>query len=371
MTSVTFRWSSFLPGLTAALLHLAACVAFAEAGADARFSLAQPIASAAIAYVVVATLCWDWRVFGDLHLANFVGHLGFFAAVFFLVNCLFAPAPDTLSLLDIGAKVAQKLFGWLAGVPESVFDVIRSPGIAVLFLGVCLALVIPRRPVAAGVFVCISIFAVAIGLTSKAIASPGWMLGGLALMGSALWLQHHDPEETWFWRAVLDRFAGDHALTGDLELKARLLRRLRDGRAALSERRCLGLVARALGASTDAPEVREITARVVGQLIEQDHIAIILHTAEGRSLALSDTFDHSGSGGALRIAAGVPKAVVVGLLVLVWVLSPIDLIPDATPVVGALDDALAAILGAGVIYRAFAKAQGSREASAVFPTGAQ
>ncbi|HBJ87888.1 MAG TPA: hypothetical protein DDZ88_29320 [Verrucomicrobiales bacterium] len=51
-----------------------------------------------------------------------------------------------------------------------------------------------------------------------------------------------------------------------------------------------------------------------------------------------------------RIAT-VPKLAVAGLIALAWILSPIDLIPDATPVIGALDDVAAGLVVAGMAFR--------------------
>src|SRR4051812_5986120 len=104
------RWT---PGLASILLQIVACVAFAQAGSADRFTLAQPIAAAAISFVIVATVCWEWQIFGDPRkLPNFLGHLAFFFAVVFLLASMYAEAPNTTSLLDLvamGAAFVGKL----------------------------------------------------------------------------------------------------------------------------------------------------------------------------------------------------------------------------------------------------------------------
>lgn len=355
--------AKWLPGLTAALLHCIACVAFAEAGAAVRFTIAQPIVAAATGYVIYVTLCWKWQAFGDPRkLPNFIAHITFFFAVFFLLSSLYSEAPDTTSCLDLFAQTSQWVGKLLFKISPAVFDVIRSPGIALLFIAVCVALAIPRRDAASWIFVFVSFVAVILGLTSKAIAFPGWILVGIVSMGCGLALLHYDPTEARFWDFVVTRLRGDRALAGDLELKLRLLQRMRQLDNSLPDRLCLGVVARAISQPTNSPAVRELTTRVVGQLIEQDHLAVAVQTPEGRSLALSGKTQLSPESG----VAEVFKAVLILLLVLVWVLSPVDLWPDALPF-GAIDDAFVALLGGGVFYKTMIEFRRRRADPSVIP----
>ena len=47
-----------------------------------------------------------------------------------------------------------------------------------------------------------------------------------------------------------------------------------------------------------------------------------------------------------EIAVWIRKIIITGIAV-IWLISPIDLFPDSVPVLGAIDDALIALVGAG------------------------
>ena len=258
------------------------------------------------------------------------------------------------------AKWAGKLVG---GVPPQIFEVLRSPGVAILFLAVCLALSL-RRPLAIGVLVAVSFLAVLLGVTREDFGSRLWYFAGVVAFAGALALQYHDPDERHFWTKVYERLKGDRAVRGDLELKYRLLQRLRREGRPLAESECLGAVARALGRETEDPQVLEATGRVARQLVVQDALTVIHNTAQGKMLApVPELLEHKRD--TFTFIAGVPKAVVVGLIALLWVIMPVDIIPDAIPIVGVLDDVIVSILGTLVITNTLRSVQARREQEGV------
>ena len=346
--------------LSALGLHFLACLFFAETGLAGRFVPAQTLAGLAISFVVTTTLCWQWRLFGDPRRAvDLAGHSAFFCSVFFLIGRLYTRNPASETLLDKIGGLAKWGAGLLGGIPPQVFDAISSPGVALLFLAVCLALALPR-PAGLATLIGVAFVTLALCVTAPTFTRPGTLLLGALCLALALWAQHDDPAEREYWMRVFRHCEHDPAVRGDLELKVRLLRRLRAEGRPLSEGECLGTVATALNCEPEDSRAREALARVTGQLVRRDALAALYSGPDGKALAVrigpepTDTF---------ALIAGVPKLLLLAAIALAWILSPIDLIPDSTPFFGNLDDIAVALLSANVAWQNLRRAP-SRQAGA-------
>lgn len=347
------RWLvPLLPSAVAVALFAAASIAFIQSGSD-LVNLAQPLAGALISFVIVATVCWEWKLLGNpKRAAPLIAHIALFLAVFFMINAMYAPSPDTTSLLG---KLMDGT-GWLAknitGVPESVFNIIRAPSIALLFLGVCLALAVPRRAAAIGLLIAISGLAIFWALSQNNIQQPGWFYGGLAAMAAGITVLKRNFRLETFWHEVRKRLAGDRALRGDLELKIRLLRKMEELGRPLPPDECLGCVAKALALDESDPQVHTTTMRVAKQMVYQDSLAEISDHSGTKALSLNPALFAAEDGDdAWSQIARMPKVLIVLLIATLWILSPIDLIPDAVPVFGVIDDITVALLGFSMIRR--------------------
>jgi hypothetical protein len=356
-------WNPDSRKLAALGWHFVACLFFAETGLAGRFVPAQALAAVAIAFVVATTLCWQWRLFGDPRRPlDLAGHLAFFASLFFLVSRLYVKNPASATLLDRLSDFARSGAGWLGGIPPQIFDAISSPGVALLFLAVCLALALPRA-LALGALGGIFALTLALTVTAPAFTAPGTLLCGVLALGAALCLQHDDAGERAYWTRFLALCEHDPAVRGDLELKMRLLRRLRDEGRPLTEGECLGTVATALACEPEDVRARTALARVASQLVRRDALGALYDGPDGKALALRpnprppDAFAH---------LANFPKLVVIALLAVVWILSPIDLIPDSTPLVGNLDDIAVALLSSVIAWRNLRRTPGDPVRSGVF-----
>ncbi len=343
------RWRFWL---VAGLLALAS-VMFLETGSSAPLHPAQWLFCLAVSFVVVVTVAWEWKAFGNPRvLANAVLHVLLFVSL----ACM---------LLRLRGHVGEKDWSVLGGIaavldwtnqavglfPPVLFELLRSPGVALLFFGVCLALCF-RPSWALGVLVSVFILGLSLSLLSDDFGARSWFFGGLACFALSLWLQYAPPDHRNFWEHVRARWIGDDHVRGDLELKQRVLQLMVIECRPLTEGECLGRVARALGKSPHDEAAKACTSRIVAQLVREDGVCELVHGAAGPMLGLGTGIGDSTPDIFSRVAV-VPKLAVAGLIALVWIISPIDLIPDSTPFIGTLDDVAVGLVVVGMAVRSF------------------
>ncbi len=87
-------------------------------------------------------------------------------------------------------------------------------------------------------------------------------------------------------------------------------------------------------------------------MVYQDGLAELSDHGGVKGLTLSRSLFLAQEGDdAWSAIARWPKVIVVILIATLWVLSPVDLIPDATPIIGVVDDVMVALLGFSMIRR--------------------
>jgi hypothetical protein len=330
------------------LLHVLACALFLETGALGPVEIPIGFMALCIAFIIVATVAWQWKSLGDpRELPNFLGHLLLVASVFFLIVRLHSPItppPTVMSAIAASAKWAASVVGVF---PPALFDSLASPATAVFFVLTCFALSLQRH-YAVGLFVLLAVAAVTLAARQPNFGSLPAFLGGLACLGVAIGLQFNNAEERQFWRRVYERVDEEKALRGDLELKYRVLKRLlREGRP-ITEQECLATIERALDRTEKDPVLQETSVRVVRQMVRADGIVHVEDSSRGRVLVLNPDLYQTPTDVFAMIAV-VPRTICVCAVAFLWVLSPIDIVPDSLPVAGVLDDAMVTILGGAAV----------------------
>ncbi len=302
---------------------------------------------ACIAFIVVTTLAWDYRVIGDpgrLHIL--VLHFAFFVSLIFLLNRLMSIA-DIAPLAPDMTATRGFIMRWAPSIPYlgsvfAVFDfVLKWLGFALILFMVSGAIIFPPRTATALLFID-GVLVVAIATGRNLNASVWSLFAGLVLMLAAFLLQRVDPHAARFWEQVAEKFSRSGPRPAmDMKIKIALLRELHL-HGALGANRIRGIVAGLLGQPSNSPALAPVCDRITDQLVNHDHIA---ESRDGRDgwrcvLALPD-----GGQDFFSACARTVRVIVILSFCVVYILSPVDFIPDAAPVLGVADDMVLGTIG--------------------------
>lgn len=329
-------------------LYGIACLLFFESGMtrDGWYV----VFPAVMAYITMTTIAWEHRIIGDPSRPHaLILHAAFgIALYFFFCRVIFSFGDNVSNLFDAvtGTAIPATLrhFGpvggvisLVEGVSGFVFTTLAS---VILFFILTLVLVMRRRwalPLLAMLLLLLSLFTVRLGLWP----SIG-MFGGMILSYVAFRVQIEDDVQSRFWNAVFGRADRDKPRPRVVtELKIDLLERLfRTPR--LYENGIRGALSHRLGCVPSDPKVTAVATFFIEELSDRDDLVTKGEDIRGPYIALRA---ESETDGIFARMALIPKAVVVFVAATLYILSPIDAIPDNIPVFGVLDDLLIGIVG--------------------------
>lgn len=300
-----------------------------------------------IAFIVVTTLAWDYRIIGNPRQPHcLVLHFAFFIAMIFLLNRLMSLA-DFSPLTGNTATLQTYIVGWMTDMPYmgnvfKIFDfALKWLGFALILFMVSGAIMFPPR-IATSLLFIFGLLVVVISVGRNFNASVWPLFAGLLLLFGAFMLQRVDQRKSRFWNQVAERLSRSGPRPGmDMKIKTALLRELGTQRA-LTATQIRGLVAGQLDQPSNSTALVPVCDRITDQLVNHDHIAESRDGVQGWRCVLAlpeeepDFF--------ATCARTVRVLVTLGFCI-IYILSPIDFIPDATPVFGVVDDMILGAIG--------------------------
>lgn len=299
-----------------------------------------------IAFIVVTTLAWDYRIIGSpRNIHCLILHGAFMVALVFLTNRLISVAEFTpLATNPLG--IQSFLLDAIKDMPylDSTFKIfdfaLKWLGFAIILFIVSGSIIWPPRIATALLFI-FGLVLVAVCVGRNFNSSVWSMFIGLILMFVAFHLQRVDENKSRFWNQVAERLSRSGPRPGmDMTIKIALLRQLNEERA-LGANQIRGLIAGKLDKDTADPNLNPICARITDQIINHDHIAESRDGPYGWRCVLTLPTEEPDF---FTTCAKVVRLIVTITFCVIYILSPIDLIPDATPVFGVVDDMLLGIV---------------------------
>ena len=339
-----FSWQWFA---VATCFYSAFCLmAFDPWFGRSQFHYGFSLISMLIAYVLMVTLFFDLKLFGRNQGANLFLQLSFFfPLMMFVARILGRPGPDVEqrfsllrslrgTLLDANMLVFGGEFP-----PRIVAEILTSPATAVTMALLFAGTALPRsRAVKSGFILLVVLGALFSTVASETAPSPIWYAGmGLMVFG-LFWLKHD-----------VIRVRDDYVLVATLrgvddaaEYQAGLTlcnTALKNGELSLNA--ALDIVG-GIYKGYSPVEVGYIAETLCTRLIERFKLLELIH-AENKVLVPGKAFDHPP--GLFEVALLLPRDIVIIVIAILWIVSPLDLIPDAIPFIGLLDDMFIAYLG--------------------------
>ena len=313
------------------------------------FTYNQGIFVGILAIFLVAGFCWEIYLLGRPVGINLILHGLLIVPVTLLIGRIAGLPPDPESSYGLLGHLKDYVIslkdtvGLGSILPVWIQDIFRNPGILLLIFFTSIAF---TQKKAGRRFALVTVaFLIPALQTLSRNPRPSFLFGlGCIALLAGIALQYSKYGNIIGQQNVLSRL---HAVDDRLEFKCSLRiakRAVVDG--FITEDGVLAIVQREYGKQYElnVPTAGGI-AQAISHRLVREHRILELHGDErGFFLApyaaifkIESLFD--------EIAVWIRKIIITGIA-FIWLISPIDLFPDSIPILGAIDDALIALVGA-------------------------
>ena len=321
------------------------------------FSYQQGMVTLLLAFVIVAAICWVMMLFGPPRGANLLlQFMMCLPAFLFVARITAAPSmpPADVGVISLTVDGIGKFRQWLGigrlleYIPFWIRDLFANWQVTLFFMVVMGALSFRRTGVRLSLLVlllAIEFFAVFAGRGS----APDWLLGGTICLLAGMGLQFCRCDRIVYYENVVDRLSAAPCDESALRAILRIAAQGReDGR--VSEEGVRRIVKSEYGSlgNFSAAEFGCIASELTGRILYEYRIMHLSGGADGVFLIPAPNLCRCET-----LLGGLsvwPRVIFTLLAAVVWVLLPVDLIPDSIPFDGALDDVTVTILS-GIVLR--------------------
>jgi hypothetical protein len=317
---------------------------------DKYFTYNQGIFVGILAVLMVAGFCWEIYLLGRPGGINLVLHCLLILPVALLIGRLAGLPPEPEASYGLLGQL-KNFIGSLKDVsgiesilPFWIQDIFRNPAILLLIFFTSVAFTQKKASRRFALVVVAFLIPAMQTLTHDPRPSIAFGLGFVAML-TGIALQFSRYGDIIGQQNVLSRL---QAVDDRLELRCSLRiakRTVEDG--FITEDGVLAIVQRAYSRQLDLDPlaVRGIAQAISHRLVREHRILELCGDERGFFLIpyeglfkIESLFD--------EISVWIRKIIITGIAI-IWIISPIDLFPDSVPVLGAIDDALIALVGAG------------------------
>ena len=311
------------------------------------FSYKQGVIPVVLGFIVLAALNWEFLLFGKPTGANLLLQAAQVLPFSLLCARLLAKpsqpwVPKTMleSVKGFIGDTIAFAFIWL---PEWLRDLFANWQASLLTAAVLLVFCIRNVKAKVGLLILILIYLVA---SNAANSFSVFFALGIVALGVGWALQFCRYGKVMFYENTVNRLRSipecDETF---LRCAGRIMNRLYDGERA-NEETVLYIVKAeysAMGRFSEL-EFKAIANEVTKKMLYEYDLVRIKSDADGLFLYANPSLGVYD--GMLSQISTIPRAVMVTLIALLWVILPIDLVPDAIPIFGVIDDVIISLISA-------------------------
>lgn len=343
------------------LLYIGALVVFARDPFfqnNGIFSYRQGIVTVFFAFVLTAALNWEMLLFGRVSGGNLLLHLMQLPPLTLLLARLTSFPSEPLGPGSIREKFFQYLhsldkdvFNFTGSVPAWLGDLFSNWRISLCFMLILFFLSLRNLQLKLGLL--ISVLVILFGSALNTGGLSMYLIGGTLLMAAGFALQFCRYDRVIFFENAVRRIARSGAC--DSKLGSVMLSAVaafyESGR--VSQPQLLQLVQSVYAEPypLQARDLQLISAEVVRKMVYQYGLAEVHSSTDGQFLAPNPSLFRYDN--LLGMAAIAPRLLMTVTFAVIWVMLPVDLIPDGIPLFGVLDDAAVALISGYALQKAF------------------
>ena len=316
----------------------------------------QNVITVFLAYIIGASFCWEHPVFGKCSGANLLLQcLMLLPLSLFIARILVQPAPASLSFVSKGVDAIMEttrkvLFDPARFIPTWLQQIFMNWKLSLFALIVVSVLSLNKLQWRISAVVSLLVIPFAITVTEG--GELRWLTMGVILLVAGLTLQFCRYDRIIYYENIARRLSNEGGDQMAIGLITRIMVQLED-RKSLTEKNLLVLTRdeyQKTGDYTDV-EYRMIATEILQQMIYKYNFISMRNDIRGivaepnKALWRNDNL--------LTGITVVPRMIIISALMIGWILSPIDIVPDSVPLVGALDDVTMALLSSFVLKRTF------------------
>ena len=346
------RFFAVLIFYTAAFLLLASDPFFQDNGI---FVYRQGIITIFFAFILTASLNWEMLLFGRASGANMLLQvLQILPLTFLLARLTAFPSmpshrPLIKKLFQFLQEADQELFNLTSMIPDWLTDLFSNWRISLCFMLVLFILSFRSIRLKLGMLVSILV----ILLASAAAGRPSFhLLAGTILLAGGYAFQFCRYDRVIFFENAVRRIARSGNCDSLLaSVMVSVLSAFYEN-GQVSRQRLLQLVQSVYAEKNalSAADLQLIAGEIVRRMVYQYDLAEVHFSGEGEFLAPNRSlFRYDNLLGMIAVAPRIVLTLIFGIL---WILLPVDLIPDGIPFFGVLDDTAAALISCFAFQRA-------------------